>query len=45
MAVARLFCGPLTLLVYIPLAAMLFRKTRSSSRTGAVVAVCEEISQ
>jgi O-antigen/teichoic acid export membrane protein len=45
MALARLFCGPLTLLVYIPLAAMLFRKARISSRTGAVVAVCEEISR
>ncbi len=45
MAMARLFCGPLMLLVYIPLAAMLFRKTRISSRTAAVVTVCEEISQ
>jgi O-antigen/teichoic acid export membrane protein len=45
MAMARLFCGPFTLLVYIPLAAMLFRKTRILSRTTTVVTVCEEISQ
>jgi len=45
MAMARLFCGPVTLLVYIPLTAVLFRETRVSSRTGAVVTVCEEISQ
>ena len=42
MAMARLFCGPVPLFVYIPLAAMLLRKTHIPSGAGAVVAVCEE---
>ena len=42
MAMARLFYGPFTLLVYIPFAAMLFRNARVSSPTSTVVAVCEE---
>ena len=42
-AMARLLYGPFTLLVYAPLAALLFRKSTVPFRTDAAVAVCEEI--
>lgn len=45
MAMARLFYGPFTLLVYIPLAAMLFLKGHARSHTRAAVVICEEISR
>jgi O-antigen/teichoic acid export membrane protein len=44
-ATARLFYGPFTLLVYIPLAAMLFRNARVPSPTVVTVAICEETSR
>jgi O-antigen/teichoic acid export membrane protein len=43
MAISRLFYGPLTLLVYIPLAGMLFRKSVVISSAETSIAICEEI--
>jgi O-antigen/teichoic acid export membrane protein len=40
MAVARLLCGPISLLVYFPLMVLLFQSTRKLQE-GAVTAVCE----
>lgn len=45
MATARLFYGPFPLLVYIPLAAMLFRNARVPCPTVAAIAICEETSR
>lgn len=45
MAMARLFYAPFSLLVYIPLAALLFRNTQVESRVRSVVEVCEETSR
>jgi O-antigen/teichoic acid export membrane protein len=45
MAMARLVYGPFTLVVYIPLAAMLFLKGNARSHTRAVVVICEEMSR
>jgi energy-converting hydrogenase Eha subunit H len=45
MATARLFYGPFPLLVYIPLAAMLFRNARVPGPTVAAIAICEETSR
>lgn len=42
MAMARLFYGPCTLLVYVPLALLLFGGTRATFRARAAVAACEE---
>lgn len=41
MAMARLLYGPCTLLVYIPLASMLFGKVRAKLTASPTVAVCE----
>jgi O-antigen/teichoic acid export membrane protein len=41
MAVARLLCGPVSLLVYIPLTVLLFQAARPT-KERAVVTVCEE---
>lgn len=43
MAMARLFYGPCTLLVYIPLVGMLWHGGRLSANPGVAVAVCEEV--
>lgn len=44
MAVARLLCGPISLLVYIPLTAMLFHAARPP-KPSAAGSVCEETSR
>jgi O-antigen/teichoic acid export membrane protein len=45
MAIARLFYGPCALLVYVPLAFMLFRSDLIPSGTRSRIAVCREIEQ
>jgi O-antigen/teichoic acid export membrane protein len=43
MALARLCYGPITLLVYVPLTALLFRASRGHAGATSAVAVCEEL--
>ena len=45
MAMARLPYGPFTLLVYIPLASMLFNRARANLASNPGAAVCEEAGQ
>jgi O-antigen/teichoic acid export membrane protein len=45
MATARLFYGPFTLLVYVPLLLLLFGGTCATFRARAAVAACEEAGQ
>lgn len=45
MAIARLCYGPFTLLVYVPLVAMLVRGSYASARTTTPAAVCQEASR
>ena len=42
MALARMFYGPITLLVYIPLAAELMRNARTASHVKTPTALLEE---